>query len=136
MESKNFEKVLEEEDGWICKAETEYPIIIDSSDLVWDNSDGRTSGYGTKKSQIKKNKQSNQDKIKQKRGSNSRKKNISGEEIELIGMADITLCVSQINQGNKGKEYCVYRWKRIYDSSIDNEIFTQPVKKEKESKTK
>ncbi|MBF0376776.1 MAG: type II secretion system protein [Desulfamplus sp.] len=137
MESKNFEKVLEDEDGWICKAETESPIIIDSSDLVWDNVDGGASGYGAKKNQVRKNRLSNQDKIKQKKGSNSRKKNILGEEIELIGMVHITLCVSQTHQGNnKGKEYCISRWKRIDDSSLDTEIFTQPVKKEKESKTK
>ena len=63
MESKNFQKVLEDEEGWICRAETESPLIIDSASLVWDNVDGGASGYGAKKNQVRKNKPSNQEKI-------------------------------------------------------------------------
>ncbi|MBF0257895.1 MAG: type II secretion system protein [Desulfamplus sp.] len=122
VENKNFEKTLEDEDGWVCRAET-TPLVVNSADLVWDidsqySDSGNTGKKGSKNSN--------------KNGAPRSKKTVTGEEIEVPGMVSITLCVSQTNQ-LINKEYCVSRWKRQQDST-DIQIVTTPVKAKEKTK--
>ncbi|MBF0389038.1 MAG: type II secretion system protein [Desulfamplus sp.] len=102
VESQNFQKALEDEEGWICKAQTQ-PLIIDSADLLWEN----TVDSG-------------------KRGVNNKKK-IVGQEIEVQGVVEITLCVTAPDKSEK--EYCISRWKRV-DGSTPTYTTTTPIKKD------
>ncbi|MBF0233883.1 MAG: type II secretion system protein [Desulfamplus sp.] len=122
VENKNFEKILEDEDGWVCRAET-TPLVVNSADLVWDiDSQYSDIGNTDKKGSKKDNKS----------GARRSKKTDTGEEIEVPGMVNITLCVSQTNQ-LVNKEYCVSRWKRQQDST-DTQIVTTPVKTKEKTK--
>lgn len=108
VENKNFDKVLDDEDGWTCHAETK-PLVLNSADLEWNsdheqNSDKRESS---------------------KKIATKRKKISKGEEIEVPGMVEVTLCVRQTSQLLK-KEYCLSIWKRQKDS-INTQITTKTV---------
>jgi len=115
--NKNFEKVLEDEDGWIVRAQTD-PLIINSADLAWDV-DGRSL-----------NKSNNTKKNKKQLKENSRK-NIGGKEIEVPGMVSVILCIRQTNQLIE-KEYCVSSWKR-QQNSVNKQILTKRVEKERDN---
>lgn len=130
IENKTFERVLEDEDGWICRAET-YPLVIDSADLLWDSNDIRDSGDDLIKNRAGEKNRAGQWK-KDRRVTSKRKKSALGEEIEIPGMVSVILCVSQTSQLIE-KEYCVALWKRWTDSN-ESEIVTKPPKQE--SKTK
>ncbi|MBF0411266.1 MAG: type II secretion system protein [Desulfamplus sp.] len=123
MENRNFEKMIDDEDGWICRAETTQ-LVIDSADLVWDSNEGNS------RSNVKSDKTAKQ--RREKRVTKSTKKSVVGEEIEVPGMVNVILCVSQTNQLIQ-KEYCVVRWKRL-DALADTEILTKPDKNENKIK--
>lgn len=120
MENKSFEKALDDENGWICRAET-TPLIIDSADLVFDNS-GNDFGAGVRKNSGERQRR---EKLRTK---SSRKTSVVGEEIELPGMVSVILCVTQEEQ-LIAKEYCISIWKRL-DPLADTQIITKPDKNE------
>ncbi len=116
MENRNFKKVLDDEDGWICTAET-TPLVIDSSELIWDNSDiGSTSGFKRRDGTALRRKDS--------RTTKNMKKSVVGEEVEIPQMVNVVLCVSQTNQLIQ-KEYCITRWKRE-EALVSTQFMTKP----------
>ncbi|MBF0467790.1 MAG: type II secretion system protein [Desulfamplus sp.] len=120
VENKNLERILEDEDGWICRAET-TPLVVNSADLAWDADSYYSDRSNTNKKESKKDNKS---------AARRNKKTGTGEEIEVPGMVSITLCVSQTNQ-LVNKEYCVLRWKRQQDSTDTQIVTTQVTTKEK-----
>lgn len=117
-ENSNFEKILEDEDGWICRTET-TPLIINSADLAWDL-DGRNP-----------NKKKNNKKGKSNRVKGQGAKVKGGEEIEVAGMVAVTICVHQTDQLIE-KEYCISSWKRV-QGDVDTKILTKQVKTESQN---
>ena len=120
MENRNFEKVLDDEQGWICTSET-TPLVIDSAELIWDNN-GTGDNSGVKR----------RDRAAQRRRENratkNMKKSVVGEEIEVPRMVNVVLCVRQTNQLIE-KEYCITRWKRE-DTLVSTQFMTKPTKSE------
>ncbi|MBF0203523.1 MAG: type II secretion system protein [Desulfamplus sp.] len=123
LENKNFEKVLEDEDGWVCRTET-TPLVINSADLVWD-----IDGTDSNSNQTTYRKNNTENNSRQKNKMQKSRRVGSDEEIEIPGMVSVSLCVRKTNQLIE-KEYCVSRWKR-QDSQSDAEmIMINPAKKE------